>query len=204
MSDVTTFKRTKFGEFMYKISVKSGLFVARRKWLFYLLSYTWGLITTIAGWVILGFVSIFMRKTTVEKGKFFTARYIIFGNNWGGLECGTNFLVADCMTEPYTIHSKCHEYGHICQSAVFGPFVLFLFYIPSVCRYWYQRIRDKKNLPNTPYDLAYFEASATKIGETMLSQKEGKDYFYYTDGLITKNKNYGKVIEGYHETDNTK
>ena len=187
------YKRSKFGDFMYKITVSSGLFVARRKWLFYLLSYTWGLLTTIAGWVILAFVRIFLKKKIFDKSKFFTAHYIILGNNWGGVECGTNFLVAGNMGKDYTTHTVCHEYGHTCQAAVWGPFVLFFFYIPSVIRYWYQVKRDKKKLPNVPYDLAYFEGSASFIGQQLLSEKEGKDYFYYTENF-KKNPNYGKKL----------
>lgn len=184
---------TKFGLFMYKITVRSGLFVAHRKWLFYLLSYTWGLLETIAGWVILGFVSIFMKKKIEEKGKFFTAHYIIFGNNWGGLECGSNFLVSGNMPKNYTLHTKCHEFGHTCQAAVWGPFVLIFFYIPSVIRYWHQHFRDKKKLPNVPYDACYYELSASMIGEEFLSEKEGKDYHYYNEEF-KRNPDYGKVI----------
>lgn len=189
-----TYTRTKFGEFMHKITVKSGLFVAHKKWLFYILAYTWALPITIAGWVILAFVRVFLKKKVVEKGQFFTAKYVIFGNHWGGLECGTNFLLADGMGKDYTLHCKCHELGHTYQAAVWGIFVLFFFYLPSVCRYWYQVIRDKKKLPNTPYDLIYFESSASEIGQTLLSEKEGKDYFYYTSEF-KKNPNYGKKIK---------
>ena len=113
-----TYTRTKFGEFMHKITVKSGLFVAHKKWLFYILAYTWALPITIAGWVILAFVRVFLKKKVVEKGQFFTAKYVIFGNHWGGLECGTNFLLADGMGKDYTLHCKCHELGHTYQAAV--------------------------------------------------------------------------------------
>ena len=188
------YKRTKFGDFMYKITVSSGLFVARHKWLFYLLSYTWALLTTIVGWIILGFVRVFLKKKINEKGQFFTAKYTIFGDNWGGFSFGTNFSVAGNMGENYTLHCKCHELGHTYQSAVFGPFVIFLFYLPSLFRCLYQASRDKRKLPNTPYDLAYFEASASEIGQVLLSKKEWKDYFYYTKNF-EKNLNYGRSLK---------
>lgn len=192
--DKNEYKRTKFGDFMYKITINSGLFVARHKWLFYLLSYTWGILTTVVGWIILAFVRVFLRRKIVEKGQFFTANYTIFGNNWGGFSFGTNFSVAGNMGDNFTLHCKCHELGHTYQAAVFGPFVIFFFYLPSLFRCLYQKRRDDKKLPNDPYDLAYFEASASHIGQVLLSKKESKDYFYYTDDF-KRNPNYGRSFK---------
>jgi len=193
-NNLKVYKQTKLGKFLYNITNKAGLFLAHHKVLFYILSYTWGILSTLGGWAIFLFVLIFKRKSIVEKGKFFTARYIIFGNNWGGLECGTTFLVAGNMSKNYTIHSKCHELGHTYQAAVWGPFVLFLFYFPSVIRYWYQRL-SKHNKP-VPYDCIYFEKSASYIGETLLTEKTGKDYYYYLqDDTFFMNYHFGKDLE---------
>ena len=188
------YKRTKIGQFMFNITNKGSLFFARHKVLFYISTYTWGLLFTLIGWVMYGFVAIFLRKKIVEKGKFFTARYMIFGNNWGGLEAGPNFLIADKMGEDYTLHTKCHELGHTYQNALWGPFTIFMISIPSVVRYWYQRIRDLKGKPNKPYDAIFFEKSASYIGETLLSEQKNKDYYYYTEDF-KKNPNYGLPLQ---------
>ena len=189
-----TFKRTKFGDFMFKITVKAGLFLAHHKVLYYILSYTWGILTTLAGWVMLGFGILFNKKTLVEKGKFFTAHYAIFGKNWGGVGVGTSFMVSGNMSKDYTTHCKCHELGYTYQAAVWGPFVLIFFYLPSLVRCWCHNVRSKKNLPTQPYDLIYFEGSASEIGQTLLSEKEGKDYTYYTPEF-KKNPNFGKKLQ---------
>lgn len=185
--------RTKIGQFMYNITNAGGLFFAHHKVLYYISSYTWGLLLTLVGWGMFVFSRLLLRKKIVEKGKFFTAHYAILGDNWGGVSIGSNFLVADNMGEAYTLHTKCHELGHTYQNALWGPFTIFLVALPSAIRYWYQNIRAMKNKPNKPYDLVFFEGSATYIGETLLSEKEGKDYFYYTDDF-KKNPNYGKEI----------
>lgn len=102
----------------------------------------------------------------VEKSKFGPAHYAILGNNWGGVSLGINFFVADKMGKDWTLHTKKHELGHTFQNAIFGPFAIFLIYIPSCIRYWYREF-SKKVQP--PYDLIWFEGSATEIGTQYIS-----------------------------------
>lgn len=201
--------RTKFGRFMYDVITKASLYVAHHKPLFYFLSYTWGILTTIIGWIVIGFVNLFMRKEIIEKGKFFTAHYAMIGSGWGGIELGSNFLLSNCFSDKYNTHVKCHELGHTYQNAVLGPFAIILVAIPSVIRYWIQTIREARGLWNEPYDLFWAEASASKIGETLLSEKEGKNLFYYTwygeyeDDYFERNENYGESY-GNNESECTK
>lgn len=156
---------TLYGKVMSKIVIGGSKFLMKNMWLYYLLNYTWGILTTIGGYVIYGFVLIFMHKKIIENSIFGPCRYLMFGYNWGGLECGVNFLLADKMGKPNTLHTKQHELGHTFQNAILGPFALFLSFIPSVIRYWYQHFRFKKDLKNKPYDSIWFEGSATEIGE---------------------------------------
>ena len=135
---------------------------------------------TLAGWVSLGIMKLFTIKKS-KFGKFGPAHYLMFGNNWGGLEFGINFFVADNMGDEWTLHTKKHELGHTFQNAIYGPFVIFISFIPSAIRYWYQHFRAKKNKSNKPYDLAWFEESATDVG-----------YLYNYEKLLValKQKNY--------------
>ena len=185
-------KETKIGRWLFKKISLLSIGVARKRWLFYLLSYTWGILTTLAGWAMYLFVLIFRRKSIVEKGKFQTAHYLVFGNNWGGLEAGTNFLAADKMGKDYLTHTKCHELGHTYQNAVQGPIAIFLIFIPSVIRYWVQEIRSRKGKQNMPYDSIWFEKSASFIGEQLLTETTGICYFYYENDAKTVNKDYLK------------
>lgn len=185
-------KRTKLGEWLFNSVNKVSLYIAYHKVLFYILSYTWGLITTLFGWIVYLFLRIFFKNKIQLKGKFFTARYIMLFDEWGGLELGTNFILAGNMGKYFTEHTKCHELGHTYQNAALGPFAIIFIFIPSVIQYWIQRLR-KDQSKNKPYDLIWFEGSATYIGETLLSNLEHKDYHYYNE-QYQFNNNYGANI----------
>lgn len=188
-----TYKRTKIGQIFFNAIVKAGLFVARRKVLFYLLSYTWGIITTVIGWLMFGFAKLFLRKSISYSGKFFTSFFNALGYSWGGVSMGQCFFFSVNYTDEYEIHLKCHELGHSYQSAVLGPFALLFVSLPSVIRYWQQNIATKKNKPTKPYDLAWWEGSASEIGETLLSESTNKDFHFYTKEF-KKNPNFGKEL----------
>jgi len=153
-------ERTAYGRFMFNMTLKASRFLMKHMWLYYILNYTWGILTAIMGWIVLGFIRIFFKNKIVEKGKFGPCHYLMFGDSWGGLELGTNFLVADGMGESGALHTKCHECGHTFQNAILGPFAIFLVFIPSCIRYWLSvfGVIDK------PYDAIWFEGSATTIG----------------------------------------
>lgn len=156
--------RTKIGNFLYNTTDKMASFLIKHMWLYYLLNYTWGSIMTIIGWLTFSFIHIFFKNRIVQIGKSRSCYYIMIGDNWGGLSLGQIFLIADNMGSFWTQHTKYHETGHTFQNAIYGPFAIFLIYIPSFIRYWYQNIRDKKGKSNKPYDLIWFEESATDIG----------------------------------------
>lgn len=164
-------ERTAYGRFMFNITLHASRFLMKHMWLYYILNYTWGLLTTIVGWIILGFVRLFLRKKVVEHGKYGPCHYAIFGDSWGGLEIGINFLVADNMGTYWTQHTKEHESGHTFQNAIWGPLAIFLIFIPSFIRYWLDRAGKIKK----DYDAIWFEGNASTVGheyyEHYLSKK---------------------------------
>lgn len=162
-------ERTRFGDFMYNLITPAAIFVGRHKWLFYILTYTWALLNTIIGYVMFYFVRIFLSKKITSKGKFETARYLMFGNCWGGVACGKNFMIADKMGSDYTFHCMKHELGHTYQNAVMGPFAIFFGYIPSVIRYWHMRAHPTILFY---YDGFWYEGSATEIGNKIVKKGE--------------------------------
>lgn len=46
-------ERTKIGTSLYNMTVKWGEFLNKHMWLYYLLNYTWGIIMTLVGWIII-------------------------------------------------------------------------------------------------------------------------------------------------------
>lgn len=154
-------QRTTFGRFMYNLTMRAGKCLIKHRWLYFLLSYTWGIVSTLVSWIIWPIIAIFAK----EVGIFGPSLYAMIGKHWGGLELGVNFLIADSMGWSWTLHTKQHEHGHSYQAAIFGPFVIFLSFIPSIIRYWQQVIRQKKGKANKAYDAAWFEGSATDLGK---------------------------------------
>lgn len=154
-------QRTKYGKFMFNVMLKGSRFLMKHMWLYHLLNYTWGIIMTLIGWIVLGFVRVFLRKKVVEHGKFGPCHYIMLFDNWGGLDLGTTFLLADNMGKEWTLHTKQHETGHTFQNALLGPLAIFLIFIPSAIRYWLTTFGKI----DSPYDLIWFEGNASTIGE---------------------------------------
>ena len=151
---------TKAGKFMFNLSIKGGLFLHKHMWLWYILTFTWGLPLTLFG----AFISLFLIITKHKPRKFLHCLEFDFGNNWGGLEGGFFTFVANNMGESWTLHTRCHEYGHSFQNALFGPFTIFIVAIPSAIRYWVRIFKQKKNKTCKPYDAIWFEDSASQLG----------------------------------------
>ena len=126
--------------------------------MFYFLSFTWGLPFTLFGLI----VALILRVLGHRSKKFALVRFFEIGENWGGLELGLFFV---CNKRP-TFRIRCHEFGHAIQNCIFGPLMLFIVCIPSAIRYWYRELhyyrRGKK--PETDYDDIWFEGQATRLG----------------------------------------
>lgn len=126
---------------------------------------------SIPGLIITAFTMIFLKKKPIKNG----CSYIIeIGGNWGGLELGCVAIIGEYtkISPTYYEHIRRHEFGHAVQHLIFGPLFIFIVAIPSACRYWYQRIRSKKGLPNKDYDSIWFEFQASSWGTFWLDKLE--------------------------------
>ena len=160
-------KRTKAGNTMYSFLQKSTKMLIKHRWLYWLLNFTWGILTTLCGLLL----SLTMLCIGKKPKRWHSVWYFQIFDNWGGMEMGTMFLRDNSN---YTSTNN-HEYGHTFQNAILGPFFIFIVAIPSAIRYWYQEIRRRQHKPNVEYDLIWFEGSATDIGNDAYSfdiQKE--------------------------------
>lgn len=126
--------------------------------LFYVLSFTWGIIMSIIGAIILLYCAIF-----TEVHMFHGRLYGVIGKtNWGGMNAGCFFFV--CPNAPES--TKAHECGHSLQNCIFGPLFPFIIGIPSAVRYWYRIYLSKvKKQTLKPYDSIWFEHQATEWGK---------------------------------------
>lgn len=132
---------------------------------------------TIAGLFTTLFILLFMRKkATFHKNGY--SFIIEIGGNWGGVNLGAISLCGSySKTNPYWYeHTRKHEFGHSIQNIIFGPFQLFLVAIPSVIRYWYKIIMQKKGkiFDNNWYDSCWIEGTATRWGTKAIEKIESK------------------------------
>ena len=108
-----------------------------KKFLFYFLSFTWGIIMTLIGcFAFLGLI------ITGHKVRKFNERYYIqVGNHWGGVNLGCFFLTDNSPS----LHTKQLESGHGIQNIILGPFMPFVVCIPSAIRYWLMEIKKQSS-----------------------------------------------------------
>lgn len=150
----------KVSKLLYNICDKGSNVLYKHKWLYWLLSFTWGIIGTVLGFVMMMCV----HMVGGEIGFYHKHMMITFGDNWGGLECGIGFICDKTASN----YCKNHECGHNYQNAILGPFAIILSYIPSIIRYHYRNIQEKKGKKlTTAYDDIWFEKSASDIGNKL-------------------------------------
>lgn len=124
---------------------------------YYLLSFTWGLLTTCAGML----VALLMLITGHKPKRWGYAWYFEVGRHWGGASLGPVFI----KDRTDSVHIKNHEFGHSIQNCYFGLFMPFLVSIPSSLRFHARNImRFFGKKPKTPYDSVWFERQATELG----------------------------------------
>ncbi len=129
---------------------------------FYILSYTWGILLTVVGWLVAGVLMLLGYKPKRWGG----SHYFVVGKNWGGLSIGTTIVVSEYSNRADILN---HEFGHSVQNCYFGPFCLFLVTIPSFARACWREfvvwagIKKRAELPD--YYSIWFERTASELGE---------------------------------------
>lgn len=135
-------------------------FIGRHQILMWILNLTWGILGTIFGLLVsIIFLLTGHKPHRANYNWYFVSR---IKGGWG-FECGCCFILSkDCENSTSVM---CHEYGHLIQNALYGPFIIFLC-IGSICRYWYRELKYYNNhtFPPTEYDRWWFEGQATQVG----------------------------------------
>lgn len=135
--------------------------------MFYFLSFTWGILWTLIGLLVLLFIRIFLNKK-VKEYKIVAGRIAIImkGSLPGAFELGIAYILDEYTYTSYDLHT--HEIGHSIQNARFGPFFLILV-IAGAIRFnlwdWFAARHYKKYGEHLGYDDVWFEGQATRWGE---------------------------------------
>ena len=139
---------------------------------FYIRNLTWGLPVNIGGAVI----SLGMLATGHKPHKFGNCVQFEVGKNWGGGSLG--LFMFTCKDAPEAL--KAHEHGHSIQNCYYGPLMPFVVNIPSSTRFCYRNIvsRIKPDKVLKPYDSAWFEGEASRLGREYVDRRgDGKDEY---------------------------
>lgn len=128
--------------------------------IFYILSFTWGVITSSIG-LLLMIPFLLTKRFKTFHNRLYGIFPKCFGSGWG-FEMGCFFFIAhDC--DDY-LDLKLHECGHGFQNILWGPLMLFVITIPSVIRFWYREYLTKKGKTLKPYESIWFESQASRLG----------------------------------------
>jgi hypothetical protein len=148
---------------MKNLIISLGKRISDNRYLYYFLNFTWGLLTTTLGYLLLLILLPFGKVRN-----FNGTLYLEFkGYRPWGFSVGTVFFVGKQEHHNQFEFSTIirHEYGHTVQNAMFGPLMIFLVILPSFIRYWYRRfLYSIKKHPKQTYDAVWFEGTATQIG----------------------------------------
>ena len=117
--------------------------------IFYILSFSWGIIMNLIGGIAALVLTLLGYKPFKHAGSF----VFRVGHNWGGVSLGIWSIV--CIEAgDRTLH---HEFGHALQNALYGPLFPFIVAIPSAIRYHKFNYNTAHGIPNEDYDAAWFE-----------------------------------------------
>lgn len=145
-------------------------FVVKHNFVFYLLSFTYGALMSIIGFLIL-LPFLPAKRVGCYKGRLYGVFPKSFGSGWG-FEMGCFYFVSEDCKENLKLQR--HELGHGLQNILLGPLMPILVSIPSVIRFWYRENLVKRGKPlKTAYDDAWFEGWATRWGEKYFGDSGG-------------------------------
>ena len=139
--------------------------MVKNKFLFYFLSFTWGLPMTLIG--LFAGLSLYIIGCRPTKHGY-CVRFRV-GKGWGGVSFGAVFITCHDAYQ----HTMDHEHGHSHQNCIWGPLFPFVIAIPSAIRYWYRvwviKTGRKTWLELPSYDSAWYEGGATRIGTEFMN-----------------------------------
>lgn len=141
-----------------------GETVARRT-LFYILSFTWGLPLTLAGFACM-LISLLLGGSVSLSGGYVAVR---IGGGWGGFSLGIFVFLCRDADDSVLYHEK----GHGIQNCIYGPFMIFLVSLPSAVRYWYRRLHRGRSFKRA-YGDVWFERQATDFGKRLRADQNDK------------------------------
>lgn len=148
--------------YMYLSKDVETLEMPKQRWVYYLLSFTWGLPMNLVGAIVAGIIRCTGRKPKKWGWNWYFELPVNFG-----MELGIFSIVPENPSE----RIRNHEFGHSIQNIYLGPFTIGVVCIPSFVRFWIRELSAKMGMkPETGYDDIWFEGQATKSGAKFMQE----------------------------------
>lgn len=142
-----------------------------KKFLFYLIQWTWGLSVNLVGGLCYLF---FKHIKKCRTQRFGYAWYVYVPGNFGGLSLGLFIFMRDTSNEKgkekWLHNTQIHEYGHTFQCLLLGPLYWVVIAIPSFI--WCNLFDGYRKKNNISYYKLYCESWANKWGEKFSGKKQ--------------------------------
>ena len=136
------------------------------KGVFYILSFTWGILMTVIGLIAAAALLV----TGHKANKYGWCWHIEVGSSDNGVNLGLVFITGSCAST----HTKNHECGHAVQNCIWGVLFPFVIAIPSLTRFWDRKRRQKRGEVLEPYDSVWYEAQASDWGNKLINSLDGE------------------------------
>lgn len=147
---------------------EKGFKTSLKKFLFYLVQWTWGLPVNLVG----GIAFIICTKILHRRYQRFGYAYITYLPwNAGGLSMGLFIFMKDQHPRKvWTYNTRIHEYGHTWQCLILGPLYYLVVAIPSAvwCNF-FDKYRKKHDVS---YYKLYCESWANSFGQRFSGMKQ--------------------------------
>lgn len=141
--------------------------------LFYIVQFTWGLPVNFFS----GLAYLFFKMHGYRQERYYYSRitYLPAKKATSAFALGIFiFTFVDSSGRENFRGSKIsvHEYGHVCQAYILGPFYWLLVALPSLTWFWlFESYRVKRGVQ---YDKLYCEGWASKLGEQIIGELNAK------------------------------
>ncbi|MBQ7543094.1 MAG: hypothetical protein IJT44_12475 [Clostridia bacterium] len=153
-----------------------------KKFLFYLVQFTWGLPQNLIG--LIGFL-FFLGRMRHDRFENAIITYIDSDKSFGGISLGIFIFVNGRKKDDWLHDTRIHEYGHTIQSVVLGPLYILVIGIPSMI--WCNLppiVRYRKE-----HDVSYYTIYCEGWANLWGSRFSGKTFV--TDELLRRGR-FGK------------
>ncbi|NLP48201.1 MAG: hypothetical protein GX345_04565 [Clostridiales bacterium] len=157
-----------------------------KKFLFYLVQFTWALPQNLVGAIAFLIMS---RKHEYER---FHNSFITYveRENFGGVSIGIFIFINPSRKDDWLHDTKIHEYGHTIQSLFLGPIWIFVIALPSVIWAGSKKLGKYRKEKDVSYYWLYCEGWANLWGARWSGEK------FKSEEMI-KRGHFGKPLKKY-------